>query len=73
MGSYAGRYLAGMYWREFRLGDDTPAEFSPAFVLSGTCDLRPALLLSAAHFEHPVDSGSRFFVICDYTGKEVVG
>jgi hypothetical protein len=31
------------------------------------------LLLSAAHSIPAVDSAPSFFVICDYTGKEVVG
>ena len=39
-----------------------------------TCHLRPAFLLLSSE-PHPcaVDSRDRFFVICDYTGKEVVG
>jgi hypothetical protein len=36
--------------------------------------LRPALLLlSSEPHARGVDSQGRFFVICDYTGKEVVG
>src|SRR6266404_7059498 len=39
-----------------------------------TCHPRPAFLLLSSE-PHPcaVDSRDRFFVICDYTGKEVVG
>ena len=45
-----------------------------AFLRPATCDLRPAFLLPPAepHF-CAVDSRSLFFVICVYTGKEVVG
>ena len=44
------------------------------FLPPETCHLRPAFLLLSAE-PHPcaVDSRDRFFVICDYTGKEVVG
>src|SRR6266404_5698116 len=39
-----------------------------------TCHLRPAFLLLSSE-PHPcaIDSRDRFFVICEYTGKEVVG
>ena len=41
------------------------------FLRPATCDL--PLLLSSEPHPCAVDSQQRFFVICDYTGKEVVG
>src|SRR5258706_15756259 len=44
------------------------------FLPPETCHLRPAfLLLSSEPHSCAVDSQERFFVLCDYTGKEVVG
>ena len=42
------------------------------FLPPETCHL-PFLLLSSEPHPCAVDSRDRFFVICDYTGKEVVG
>jgi hypothetical protein len=43
------------------------------FLTPNTRNLTPVLLLFSVRHSCAVDSGERFFVLCAYTGKEVVG